>query len=93
MATHSAQMYAEGQLLKTQLFRKGFKSTEERRLTMAQQRNPGGESADATLGSIAWNLAHQPWDMVFLFHTAQVCLHSAAVSRFGCCTSQEARNS
>lgn len=74
------------QLLKPQLFRKGFKSTEERRLTTAQQRDPAGESADATLGSVTGRLAHKPWDMVFSLHTAQACLHSSAVSHFGCCS-------
>lgn len=43
MATHCAQMCAEGKLLKPQLFRRALKCIEEHRLTMAQSCNSVGK--------------------------------------------------
>lgn len=56
---------------------------------MAQSCNRAGESADAMLGSVTGSLSHKPWDMVLLLHTAQACLHSAAVPCFGRCSSHK----
>lgn len=55
MDTQFESMYPEGQMLKLQLFRKVSKSTEEHRLTTAQQCNPAGGGTGATAEQSAEN--------------------------------------